>query len=214
MVAGRCQTHKTSSITSFSSASKCLSCQRIKECSSRLQGVHHVYITGSVPTIMHPSIEEHHSPQPLNPLHPQLEHQATSIPLPRSPTSSRPHLSKNPKTQETMSAPTPHPQNTPQLTPPPFPRCTWTTQLLTTRNGHTTTKITVMVDCGKAYCFTSARFDRFQQQRHQGQQQRTSSSRHSSSSSSGSRAQPSDGSSSRSSSSRRRAQGGWKPWGV
>lgn len=120
MVAGRCQTRKTSSITSFSSASKCLSCQRIKECSSRLQGVHHVYITGSVPTIMHPSIEEHHRPQPLNPLHPQLEHQATSIPLPRSPTSSRPHLSKNPKTQETMSAPTPHPQTTPQLTPPPL----------------------------------------------------------------------------------------------
>lgn len=212
MVAGRCQMRKTSSITSFSSASKCLSCQRIKECSSRLQGVHHVYITGSVPTIMHPSIEEHHSPQPLNPLHPQLEHQANLHPTPKISNLIKTTPLKEPQDPRNHVRPHPLPSNHPTTNPPAPHRCTWTTQLLTTRNGRATTKITVMVDCGKAYCFTSARFDRFQQQRHQGQQQRTSSSRHSSSS--GSRAQPSDGSSSRSSSSRRRAQGGWKPWGF
>lgn len=174
---------------------------------------------------MHPNIKEHSRPQqPSNLLHPQLEHQ-------NKPPSS-PKISKSIKTtlKEPLNHkkpctpnPNPHPQTTPQPLTPPFPRCTWTTQLLTTRNGRTTTKITVMVDCGKAYCFTSARFDRFQQhqqqqrQHHQGQHTSSScrhSSRHSSSSS-GSRAQHSDGSSSRSSSSlRRRGQGGWRPWGF
>lgn len=120
MVAGRCQTRKTSSITSFSSASKCLSCQRIKECSSRLQGIHHVYITGSVPTIMHPSIQEHHSPQPLNPLHPQLEHQANLHPTPKISNLIKTTPLKEPQDPRNHVRPHPLPSNHPTTnTPPP-----------------------------------------------------------------------------------------------
>lgn len=118
MVAGRCQTRKTSSITSFSSASKCLSCQRIKECSSRLQGVHHVYITGSVPTIMHPSIEGHHSPQPLNPLHPQLEHQANLHPTPKISNLIKTTPLKEPQDPRNHVRPHPLPSNHPTTNPP------------------------------------------------------------------------------------------------
>lgn len=146
----------------------------------------------------------------IEPLHPQPEHQTNLHPLPRSPNPSTPPH-KHPPATSTMYTPPPHPSppQPPQpLTPPPH-RCTWTTQLLTTRNGRTTTKITVMVDCGKAYCFTSARFDRRRQQHPSSS---SSSSRHSSSS--GSRRSQSDGSSSRSGSSSERRRGGWKPWGF
>lgn len=194
--------------SSFSNASKCLSWQMIQECSSRLQGVHHIYITASVPTTMHPSIQEHHRPQPLNLCTRNLNTKQTSIHSQDLQIHQPPH--KHPPATSTMYTPPPHPSppQPPQPLTPPH-RCTWTTQLLTTRNGRTTTKITVMVDCGKAYCFTSARFDRRRQQHPSSS---SSSSRHSSSS--GSRHSQSDGSSSRSGSSSERRRGGWKPWGF